>query len=352
MARRKNAAALFEVIHSDNRFTARHQPGSWSLRPPGWISRLFRQRPSDAPAPVETIDYAASEPAAQSAPRGGPSLLARLFALMPAMPRIGMSVDADRQLVRFQLSYTGALISAFGLVVAIGLAYMAGRGSGPRPLPALTDLTTEELRQGPAFADVLDVGDDATTPPVAMAAAPTVTTPQPPQSTATTAAGRQTASRTTVATAQQPAATGSNQAMRPSQFNEPKPPATYMVSDEKRTVGLQYVVIQSYPEEEKALAESAAQTLRDNGVNCTVERGLPYAPSWYCVVGIMGFARTKDVPEYEGYTNRILQISSQFAGTSKFKKFEPKPLRWREMKSTGAPATTTDKPAAAPTPKQ
>jgi hypothetical protein len=145
--------------------------------------------------------------------------------------------------------------------------------------------------------------------------------------------------------------------MRPSQWTEPKAPAAYIVSDAARTVGLQYVIIQSYPEEEKQLAESAVKTLNDHGVLCTVERGLPYAPSWYCVVGITGFARTRDVPEYDAYIASIQQISNQFAGTSKFKKFEPKPFRWREVKSSAsssAPEKALVGPGGAkgPTPKQ
>jgi hypothetical protein len=293
----------------------------------------------DAPAPVEAIEYASPEPAAPC----GPSLLSRVAAMIPAIPRIGMSLDADRQLVRFQLSYTGALVSAFTVVVAIALAYMAGRGTAHRPVPALTDQTTEELRNGPAMAEVLDVGNDSEPPPAMAVASSSSARPaaQPPQTLTTT--GAQTASRTTVATAQQPAAGAARTQVRPSEFNEPKPPATFMVSDANRTVGLQYVIVQSYPEQEQALAESAMAMLNQNGVLCTVERGLPYAPSWYCVVGITGFARVKEVPEYDAYVNRILQISNQFAGTSKFKKFEPKPFRWRELKS----GTATTKPAPA-----
>jgi hypothetical protein len=360
MARRKNAAALFEVIHSDNRFSPRHQPSSWSPRPPGWLRRMFSRSPSGAaPMPVETLDYAAPEPATQSAPRGGPSLLSRMVSAMPSMPRIGMSLDPERQLVRFQLSYTGALVSAFTVIVAVALAYLAGRGTSHRPMPALTEQTTEELRNGPVLADVLDVGNDATDPPAAMAVSSVPastggpTTAQPPQ-VPTVVTGRQAASRTSLATAQQPNSAQpppNPQAVRPNQFSEPAAPNVLMVSDANRAYGLQYVIVQSYPEEEKALAESAMATLNQAGVLCTVQRGLPYAPSWYCVVGLTGFSRTRGVPEYDAYINRIMQISNQFAGTSKFKKFEPKPFRWRE--TTKDPSEKLATPTLkGPTPKQ
>ena len=346
MARRKNAAALFEVIHADNGFTRR--PSRWSPR--SWFGRGSSS--AGAGAVTETISYETPEPR-------GPSLLARAFSLIPSIPRIGMSVDPDRQVVSLRFSYTGALVSAFSLVVLIALAYHVGRQTSHRPMPALAEQTTEELRNGPAYAEVLDIGGD-TDPPVAMAVGPARTAAAAGNTTA--ASAQQTAARTNLAAGQQqppqaqtaspgnPAAAAAGrqqQTLRPNHWTEPKAPDAIIVSDKNRSVGLQYVVIQSYPEEEKALAESAMQTLNQHGVLCTVERGLPYAPSWYCVVGITGFARTKEVPEYDAYVARIQQISDQFAGTSKFKKFEPKPFRWREMKGT-TPTKATITPAAPP----
>ena len=350
MARRKNAAALFEVIHADERFPRRHA-SRWSLRAPRfWFGRGRAAPSGDGPLPVETIDYATPD----DTPRG-PSLLARLAAMIPAMtPRVGLSLDPERQLVRFQLSYTGALVAAFAMVVAVALSYMVGRQTSHRPMPALAEQTTDELRNGPAFADVLDVGNDADAP-VAMAVGPVATAARPAapaaaavpqQPTATAASARQTAARSNVAAAAA-AQQSPQQPVRPSQWTEPKAPDTYMVTDASRLIGLQYVIIQSYPEQEKQLADAAMQTLNQHGVLCTVERGLPYAPSWYCVVGITGFARVRDVPEYDAYIARIQQISDQFAGTSKFKKFEPKPFRWREIKSAPAKSGASTPAAAA-----
>ena len=342
MARRKNAAALFEVIHADNRIP-RRQSSRWSLRAPRWLFGSSGGRSEDSAAPVETIDYETPP-----VPRG-PSLLARAFALIPSMPRIGMTLDPERQVVRLQFSYTGALVSAFTLVVAIALAYLVGRQTSHRPMPALAEATTEELRAGPAYAEVLDINNE-TDAPVAMAVGPatpaaraTASGAAQQQGTSTASAKQPPSKTSTLTTPDAAQAARTQQAARPSQWTEPKPPTTYIVSDEHRMNGLQYVIIQSYPEEEKLLAESAMQTLNQQGVLCTVERGLPYAPSWYCVVGITGFARTKEVPEYDAYLARIQKISDQFAGTSKFKKFEPKPFRWREMKGT-TPTTTATKP--------
>jgi hypothetical protein len=318
MAKRKNAAALFEVIHSDNRYSQRpSNGGGWSL------SKLFRGRKSEGGGGAIAIDIPQT---VESAP-SGPSLLSRLIGLVPPMPRIGMTVDPDRQVVRFQLSYTGALVSAFTLFVVIALAYMIGRQGAPLTKPALAEQTTEELRNGPAYADVLDIGGEETDPPLAMATEPVKTGATPAATSQQNATQQQPP---TVARATQ--GTVKNAGVRPSQWTEPKEPANLVVSDSNRTVGLQYVIVQSYPPQEKTLAESAMATLNQNGVLCTIEN-LAYAPGWYCVVGITGFARTKNSPEYDGYVAKIQQISDTFAGTSKFKRFEPKPLRWKDPKS-------------------
>src|SRR5437879_5624970 len=98
MAKRKHAAALFEVIHHDKRFPSRHA-GAWSWSgPKSWFAR--REKKAEVIADV--------------APRGprGPSLLTRLLNAMPSVPRIGLEMDAERQEVRLRLSYTAAVVTA------------------------------------------------------------------------------------------------------------------------------------------------------------------------------------------------------------------------------------------------
>src|SRR5438132_11884683 len=98
MAKRKHAAALFEVIHQDKRFPSRHG-GAWSWSgPKSWFARRAKaQAVSDV------------------APRG-PSLLTRLLNAMPSVPRIGLEMDAEHQEVRLPLSYTSAVVTAFSTV--------------------------------------------------------------------------------------------------------------------------------------------------------------------------------------------------------------------------------------------
>ena len=107
MAKRKRAAALFEVIHADKRFPSRHGTGSG-------ISSWWTRRSKGS----SSID--------ESAP-SGPSLLTRLFSCIPEIPRIGLQMDPERQEVRFHLSYTAAVLAIFTVVVGLALAFVIGR---------------------------------------------------------------------------------------------------------------------------------------------------------------------------------------------------------------------------------
>jgi hypothetical protein len=303
MAKRKHAAALFEVIHHDKRFKSRHSTWSWPTMKWWPFARCESSRR-----------------AAESRDPSGPSLLARLFALLPPMPRIALESDPERQEVRFRLSYTAAVVSGFTIVVAMVLSFMIGR-HGARPVtPALAEQTTEELRAGPVQPGVLDVGGavgEATSPTIAMATQEVPARPANPPATP---------QKNTTANS-----TANPQAMRPSHWTEPRGPATLMVSDSKRTVGLQYVVIQSYPPEEEKFAKATVDLLNSNGVLCTMETGIPYAPRWICVVGVTGFNRIRNSPEYDAYIAKIKQIEAQAGGSSKFlKKLDPKPYPWKD----------------------
>ena len=97
-------------------------------------------------------------------------------------------------------------------------------------------------------------------------------------------------------------------------------------ADGKRVVGLNYVVVQSYPDRKSA--EEARDVLIHAGIPATVEqklRGLN--PSWFMVVGTEGFERVKSGP-YLGYEKRIRQLSDGFAKKKSFKAFEPLPYKW------------------------
>jgi hypothetical protein len=92
---------------------------------------------------------------------------------------------------------------------------------------------------------------------------------------------------------------------------------------------MQYVLIQSYPDEEDAT--KAVEVLRKNGIPCSIEKNLPgWGSSWYCVLGSTSFERTKNNPQFDQYVKAIRDVSAQFANSSKFKKFDPRPIGWKE----------------------
>ena len=81
------------------------------------------------------------------------------------------------------------------------------------------------------------------------------------------------------------------------------------------------------------MAQDAADLLNKRGIKCSVVNGLSYAPKWYVVVGFKGFDRVRNSPEYEEYVQKIERVGQEFAGTSKFKRFEPRAFRWQEPKT-------------------
>jgi hypothetical protein len=349
MAKGKNAAALFEVIHTDKRFGKSKDPAEKLSTPKWW----FKGRPKAEPAPVDpTVGAAARRAAAAAAaaaepppvfvpPDPGPppapevaaaepqpydptehalrSLSALSSGSMPAAASHArrsddddddrdsrVAVDPDRGEIRLKLTYTSAIIGMFAIVVVLGLAYVLGRHLSRGPTPVLAN--SGEIRRGPVQPGVLDVGSAApvsantpaavsqgnTRPPAQL----TTPTPVPPRAT-------------------DPGA--------------PQPPDTLVLDDGHRRIGMQYVVVQSWPPEEKQLAEEAVKTLTNNGIGATLESGLPYAPRWVSVVGMKGFDRTQGSAEYSAYIQKIMQVSDKFAGTKKWKAFDPKSLTWKEV---------------------
>jgi hypothetical protein len=87
--------------------------------------------------------------------------------------------------------------------------------------------------------------------------------------------------------------------------------------------------VQIYLDEKSAT--EARDVLASSGIAATIEKGLPeYASSnWYCVVGLRGFDRIRNNPEYDRYEQAIIDAGAKFVKNPKFKKFNPQPYRWR-----------------------
>jgi hypothetical protein len=312
MAKGKHAAALFEVIQRDKRFERKNgitgvprNTDPASLSTPKW---WFKRRPGADPAPLPVPP--APAPLATPPPverRPAPAVVA------PPPVRETRSMDLDapprRQHVSLRLTYSGVAVGAFALMVAVGLAYVIGRHMSRGPSPVLAEIPTEELRRRPAQPSVMDV--HAASPNIVQNTQARVI-PAPPGNAAVT-------SKTTGGTR--------GAAPAPPKFNDARPPATLVVDDQTRQYGLNYVIVQSYPD--KKSAEDVRDLLVKNGVFCSVEQLKHFAaPKWYSVVGIKGFDKIHNSPEFDGYVAEIMRIGDR-SGLKGFKRFEPTAYKWR-----------------------
>src|SRR6185295_18713750 len=76
-----------------------------------------------------------------------------------------------------------------------------------------------------------------------------------------------------------------------------------LIAPTARTVGLNYVVIQSYPDQK--MAEEAVKILHEGGIDATIERLPAWSnkPTWVQVVGLTGFEKTSS-PQFVAYQNK------------------------------------------------
>lgn len=322
MAKGKNAAALFEVIHRDVRFS----PVRRRQSPTQWIKDRLAHAPNLNPfsradddgniatleadptqKPVRRVTPPVTPPVA---PAPHPSVPCQGLGMTHLEPgdrlmtaaadsmngasdlhstkSTSLKVDRDKQLIKFKLTYTSAAITGFAVIVALTLAFIFGR-SGPTVADAPADgLSTEQLRAGAITPGVMEIDADQGGLTGKLTAAP-----KPNAAPA----------------------------------GKPVPPPAAPTTRGDRIVGMNYVIIQSYPDQ--AEAQSAADSLAQNGISATVVKGTAFAPRWYSVVGLEPFDHLSGNDAYRQYVKRITQVSDTFAGNSKFKKFEPRPYKWQ-----------------------
>jgi hypothetical protein len=294
MAKGKQSVALFEVIQANKSSRSEN-----SLRTPKWwFKRRSGGEESSSTEQKNIGNDSRSLPAPASPARvDGDGINANVPA--PRTPGVDLKLDSDRQRIKFDISYTSAMVTAFAVMILLGLAFIIGRRVSTGPSIAAAGATTEELLQGNASPAVLDVGKTNSAPRPAA--------PEPqvlPVHRAEIAA---------------PAAPAPVPVASPSAPADPR----------QRTIGSNYVVVQGYPPEEKGMADEASAFLNANGVPVTVESSLPRLRSgWYFVVGTTPFDRTSSDPNYRKYEAGIRTLSEKFAGNSKFKRFEPLGYKW------------------------
>lgn len=197
-------------------------------------------------------------------------------------------------------SYRSAIVVGSSCVVGIILAYIIGShmSSGPAPVIA-AGTSTAELRAGPAHPEALNVT---------------------PQANGVLGGGAN-------AGMNPPGIAPGAPAMNRANVPTTGPSPLYSFIDNPRVIGRQYVIVQSYPD--RASADAAAKMLSSNNMPCTVESNIPGWVNWYSVVGQTGFDHIRGNTAFEHYIKSIMLRSAQFAGNSKFKRFQPIAISWK-----------------------
>ncbi|HEY1683528.1 MAG TPA: hypothetical protein VGG19_02095 [Tepidisphaeraceae bacterium] len=251
MAKGKNAAALFEVIGSS-------RPGE------------------SAPSPTRTPNWWWKRPAASDS--SGTS----------AAGASAVRVDRDHQLVHFTLTTTTSLLIAFGILVALGIAFILGEHVGRNRTP-MTAVTSDSLIKSVPNPQVMDVPSGANAP----------------------------ANQTEQTTDEQTTNQQSTQT-----------PTAQAPSTADRQVGLYYVIMQSYPPDMRSYAVEAQTALLTHSVPCTIEDtpARLHPKGWISVIGTSGFPSIKSA-EAKNYIHQIEQANADLHG--KFKKLNPVAYRWR-----------------------
>lgn len=326
MAKGKHATALFEVMSKarlNGQKAGTPSPGGGIPTPKWWFKSKSKGDVRTIP-PAEPVNDAAEESAvdgAEGAEGGAPVMSAPLVSSMdvnevspsltgPRVQPVAVSVDREKQQISLRLTYTSALIGGFGLVIAIALAVIIGKSMSRGPQTAIAGTSTQQLKQSPPVPGVMSV---QRRPDAAAQGANDAVEGNTTRNTNSTAS------------------TGTRNPQQ--NFNDPRPPATFFTDDPRRQNGLNYAIIQSYPDRDTA--EKAAEFLTKNGIPCTVEKDLPnWRLPWAdgcCVVGIRGFAKVLNNPALEAYKKSIMDVSAKFTnGRSRFAAFAPSMYLWKK----------------------
>jgi hypothetical protein len=323
MAKSKYATALFEVMNRQKSAAAAAaangkggHTGPAGLCAPKWWFKSRNNSDVKTMAPGESsISSAVAEPPSPR-PSSSPAMVPPLASSIdvsqvnPAAPAprvqpVAVSVDPDRQQISLRLSYTSALIGGFSIFIALGLAVLIGKSLSRGPATAIANTSTQVLRQNPPTPGVMNV---------------------PRRAEVNGANDVVEGARTAV-----PASTGTRVPQQT--FSEPRPPSTFFTDDPHRQNGLNYVIIQSYPNKETA--DKAAEFLTKHGVTCTVEKNLPnWRLPWNdgcVVVGIRGFAKVTNNPSLEAYRKSIMDVSAKFTSNrAGFVAFAPTMYLWKK----------------------
>lgn len=388
MAKRKDAVALFEVITAAKRREqaaagnkTRVGPGGSMLRTPKWWFKTKTQdgngQPPEgdgvpyaapalpAPADATTVTYAVpGDPTSGYASAPAPGVVQRVAPPAPERVTIPeradgtaafgldapadhasparrprrswfgfggvakateVKLDPDRREVTVKFRYTTAIIAGFAVCVIVGLAYVTGRQTN-RANAGPGAVSSKAIKEGDVLAGVLDIQPEREA--------------STDDNIAIDGGNDERSSSSNQPKVTPPSPDGSKNRSQPksapivNEAAKPAPPRALPNGIEDglpRAKGLNYVIIQIYPNDKGALG--AADALKSAGIECTVEPAPPgwtADSDWKAVIGTLGFPpRSSGTPEYIKYKASIEAVSKSYAGKSKSKQFEPSLYRWR-----------------------
>ena len=237
---------------------------------------------ANVPLPMPVFYKEADEPAAKPEAR-------------PARARekrdSTVALDSASGEVRFRLSYGGIIAFAFILMLALAIAFIAGKHA-----QSDTAISDPDPKAVPSTAGMMASVSSAKPGNSTTAVQPTVIDVSPKK--------RTPAERNAAA----------------------KPPGPVLPLRTTREIGTIYVVVQSYPDKNKA--QEACDFLNADGVKFTLVKGLSghALRDWYSVVGLRPFKKLdSELQEYErSLTATGLRFSSNFLD-----QFQPKAYVWR-----------------------
>lgn len=317
---KKRTTALFEAMSRSKSLKPPVSPRSSPQRAASGSAAASADGGEKAASPLETPAWMKKNSA--------PSTAAERAAGPGAGHTTGetaVETDADRQEVKIRLSYHMVGIVAFGVLITLLLAIFVGKELSNSH--TVSTETTPQLLAGPAHPEVLNpphagTGGQGSATPAAesesengQGAAPgngPTPIPGPGPSVVPTVV---------------PAGGGNESKSSAASQNLPAGAAPAVVNGHvSRVVGLNYLIVQSYPDE--AAAKAAVDLLAKNGIPATIERGLNGFPKWDIVVTAQGYP--KGSPDTEVLRKKIDQISAdQSRKDKKWKLWTPLPYRWR-----------------------
>lgn len=318
MAKRKHSTALFEVITKGQPYAKPRQPkarsGGLLTAARGWFKKQVSTTPQAPPVSVAASSPPITSALAPALPTAAIALPEGALTLVQTPPedsaspemhdsgafddsdfppaKVTMALDHQSRRISLHMTYTSALMAAAAVVVIVGLTIIVLQHTSRNSALLLAEKTSDKIREGPAHRDVLDV------PRRALASQVSTGGSEPPA----------TASGTHV-------------------VPDNRAPVPSVAGDGKRYIGLNYVIVQSYPLAEEKMAKEAAALLNKEGVSCTVETGVKgYLP--LTVVGLQGFDKQSS-PAFKAYVQKIQQISAKAnSGTHSYKAFAPVAKKW------------------------